>query len=265
MTDSCLGVGSISVSLGTATLNSCTLNATTASLGVQSYPAPGEMSLTSLTSLSFFSHFFSFSLTLFLFSLSFPLTVLARLRAPGSTERGLLSLTTMDVPGNVLADAMAQLRGIGSSLTLSEATVPEWDADPLAGTLTVTDDCAGQCATKTAEPADLLAAMPQFVVVSGPCTVSDGGMCVGRAAGYLRGERCSIAVGAAADGGSTSTLSACSVFDTELQQDRVTIARQVFAGSDCPEGQQVTLGDEVQWQSDSGRTCTRNPSVASDL
>jgi len=50
---------------------------------------------------------------------------------------------------------------------------------------------------------------PQFSVVSGPCTVEEGGRCVGRPAGYSDSETCQIS------SSKTARLEACPIFNTE--------------------------------------------------
>eukprot|EP01052_Picozoa_sp_SAG31_P026830 SAG31_NODE_2460_length_5658_cov_8.348084_2_plen_916_part_00 len=53
-----------------------------------------------------------------------------------------------------------------------------------------------------------------FTVVSGPCTVSDGGRCVGRPDGYLPNEECEILVS-----GESGMLGPCAVFDIDYALD----------------------------------------------
>jgi hypothetical protein len=84
-----------------------------------------------------------------------------------------------------------------------------------------------------------------FTVRSGPCTVSDGGRCVGRAGGYLPSEFCVIIVG-----GGGGALGACGVFDTYDSVDYVILPDgSRHGGSDCPVGAALSPGDSVGWAS----------------
>jgi hypothetical protein len=106
------------------------------------------------------------------------------------------------------------------------------------------------------EPPMLLNNVPGtgwFTVSSGPCAVSDGGRCVGRAGGYLSSEACAITVG----GG--GMLGACGVFDTDsyypghpgLPGDAITMPDgSTHYGSECPVGALLLPGDSVGWASD---------------
>ena len=177
--------------------------------------------------------------------------------AYGPSHHASISLVEMALPSHVLSAALSQLRGAGASLALDAVAVTEWTDTPLTGTVTMvsaSSSSGAAAAHLVYDPPDLLDVMPAFVVNSGPCTVSDGGRCVGRPEGYLRGERCSISVGGVA----TITLGKCQVFDTDTDHyDRVAWGSgpsgSAYDGSDCPEGQQLTPGLEVTWQSDSGR------------
>ena len=125
---------------------------------------------------------------------------------------GALSLASMAVPGAVLGAAQAQLGGGGSTLRLTVRTVSEaLAAGELTGTMTV--EAGG---SKTIDPPTLFDSLPGvFTVTSGPCTVSDGGRCVGRPGGYLPNEACAIVVG-----GGDGVLAACGVFDTYRGKQR---------------------------------------------
>ena len=95
---------------------------------------------------------------------------------------------------------------------------------------------------------------PIFAVVgTGPCTVTAGGRCVGRAGGYENAERCDIVVS-----GRGGKLAECAVFDTEANHDYVSLQQsnhdsQHF-GMDCPEGRFLSSGDTVAWYSDYSKT-----------
>jgi hypothetical protein len=76
---------------------------------------------------------------------------------------------------------------------------PDWGA--LTGTAT-----AAVGGVWVLDPPDLL---PLFLVLSGPCTVAEGGRCVGRwPGGYLPNEDCEIVVT-----GAGGALGPCPVFD----------------------------------------------------
>eukprot|EP01046_Picozoa_sp_COSAG06_P020093 COSAG06_NODE_1457_length_9417_cov_58.780425_4_plen_316_part_00 len=153
-----------------------------------------------------------------------------------------LSLASMAVPAAVLAAAQVQLSGAGSTLRLAAVTVPELpDAGELTGTMTVAAD-----GSKAIDPPNWgLTGTPTFVVLSGPCAVSEGGRCVGRPGGYLPSEACEIAVG-----GGGGVLGACGVFDT-FRGDYVTLPDgSSHGGSDCPAGAVLAAGGSVGWASD---------------
>ena len=112
----------------------------------------------------------------------------------------------------------------------------DWGNFTLAGTMTV--DANGSKAT---EPSSC----GTFLVHSGPCTVSDGGRCVGRPHGYGPNERCQILVS-----GAGGILGACGVFDTSSGTDKVTLAGlSPHDMSDCPVGAVLTPGQVVGWES----------------
>lgn len=151
---------------------------------------------------------------------------------------GSLSLASMAVPAAVLAAAGHRLNDAGSTLRLSAVTMAEAPMGELTGTMTVEAD-----GSKAIDPPGFGAA-PVFSVISGgtctayvdpsdengwtgeclrndgipPCTVAEGGRCVGRAHGYGPAEECTIAVG----GG--GVLGDCAVFDLRgLTQDYITL------------------------------------------
>jgi hypothetical protein len=143
-----------------------------------------------------------------------------------------------------VSDAQAQLSGAGSTLRLAAVTVPEApEGDELTGTMTVAAD-----GSKATDPPSF-GFPPSFVVISGPCAVSEGGRCVGRPGGYLPSEHCEIAV---AGGG--GVLGACGVFDTDpYNNDPVTLPDgSSHSGSDCPAGAVLAAGGSVGWASDGG-------------
>jgi hypothetical protein len=100
-----------------------------------------------------------------------------------------------------------------------------------------------------------------FAVSSGPCTVSDGGRCVGRSDGYGPSEECTITVG-----GAGGFLGSCDVFDMDM--DYLIVPGGTHFGpesnsevpgsmimsehrEDCGLGTWLVSGDIVEWHSDS--------------
>jgi hypothetical protein len=159
---------------------------------------------------------------------------------------GSLSLASMAVPAAVLGAAEGQLSGAGSTLRLSEITVPEV---PDWGILTVTTTVGPDGFTKTNEPATPFnghARSSWFTVTSGLCAISDGGRCVGRPNGYGRNEDCTIIVG-----GGGGVLGECGVFDTQNGVDYITLPDgSRHWASDCPAGAALAPGDNIGWYSD---------------
>jgi hypothetical protein len=166
---------------------------------------------------------------------------------------GSVSLVSMAVPSAILSVAERILRGAGSTLRLSAVTVLETpDVGELTGTMTERAD-----GSKTIYPPNWsLIGTPVFIVNSGPCTVSEGGRCVGRPQGYGKYEDCMISVG-----GGSGVLGPCAVFDfcsicggQSCTNDRITLQPDdlMHGGSDCPTGAVLAPGDSVSWYSDSG-------------
>ena len=149
----------------------------------------------------------------------------------------------MDVPGAVLRSVQVRSTGFGSTVRLSAVTVPEFlDWGVLTGTVTVQAD-----GSQTTDPAGLVVHLPGFFAVSsGPCTVSDGGRCVGRPGGYEINEACAITVG-----GGGGTLEPCSVFDMDgTSEDYLALPDgSTPNGSECPTGTALAPGDSVGWTS----------------
>jgi hypothetical protein len=161
---------------------------------------------------------------------------------------GSLSLISTAMPFSVLVSAQAQLSGAGSTLHLSAVTLsdqPGWGA--LTGAATILAD-----GSKTIEPPEWgVATSASFIVTSGPCTVSDGGRCVGRPGGYLgrmqgrMEEACTIVAG-----GGGGMLGACGVFDLG-PFDFVILPDGLNRGdSNCPDGEVLAAGDTVRWETD---------------
>ena len=183
------------------------------------------------------------------------------------TTSGSLSLASVAVPATVLGAAQNQLSGAGSTLRLAMVTVPELpDVGELAGTMTVGGD-----GSKAVDPPRFGQQNPGIFTVSWgcsdtggtmncgpgrctsdgndipPCTVSEGGRCVGRPGGYGPTEYCEIAVG-----GGGGLLGPCGVFDTWF--DPVTLPDgSSHAGGDtgpnCPVGAALAAGGIVRWGS----------------
>ena len=154
-------------------------------------------------------------------------------------DGGSLKLASMAVPEAMLAAAMFALSGAGSTLELSAVTVP--GQGELSGMVAVQAD-----GSKAMDPASLADLLPgYFITTSGPCTVSEGGRCVGRAGGYGTNEDCTIVVG-----GGGGVLGACGVFDMEGGSDYVTLPPGThYDGGNCPTSSRLNAGDQVGWHS----------------
>ena len=186
----------------------------------------------------------------------------ARCRAPHqdaaiAVTGGSLSLARLVMPYAAWASAQTGLSGADSRLDFDAVTVPEqpeWGA--LSGT--VTTGAAGEARTYTGN------LQPTFVVNSGPCTVAEGGRCVGRwPGGYLPSEDCAISVA-----GTGGPLGPCPVFDTESYlfagtyrdptEDQTTGGPDfltlpdgsTYHTADCPTGTVLAAGQTLAWHSD---------------
>lgn len=84
--------------------------------------------------------------------------------------------------------------------TLSGTMVPRADGGTTFSLPQLDTSCAQNCD---------LGVHAMFVVLSGPCTTSMGGRCVGRPDGYFSNEDCAIQ-----NIGPTDVLGPCPVFDT---------------------------------------------------
>jgi hypothetical protein len=169
-------------------------------------------------------------------------------RASLMIPAGSLSLASMAVPANVLAAAQEHLQV--RELRLTAVTVTE---HPELGELTGTMTNHG--GVKAIDPPGF-GAHAVFAVSSGPCTITEGGRCVGRPDGYLPNERCTIAVGAGA-----GVLGPCGVFDNDGSDVVIlpdgsmlgsTHACRTCGGSNCPVGATLAAGDSVGWESNAG-------------
>ena len=83
-----------------------------------------------------------------------------------------------------------------------------------------------------------------FFVNSGPCTVLQGGQCVGRPDGYSNNEVCSITTS------SSQVLGPCPIFRTESGYDHLTIQGAEYDGTNCPQGIQLDASSMIEWYSD---------------
>ena len=191
----------------------------------------------------------------------------ARCRAPPQvsaiavTGGGPLSLARLALPYSDFGMALAGLSGAGSRLVLESVTVPE---HPEWGALTGTVTARAEGEPPVFDPPDLQMPPGFFVVNSGPCTLAEGGRCVGRPGGYGNRENCAITVAG------SGVLGPCPVFNTEgcpfgdrdNCPDRVTMPVEAMyggtaerwnghGGTDCPVGAMLFAGQTLSWRSDS--------------
>eukprot|EP01052_Picozoa_sp_SAG31_P021600 SAG31_NODE_1678_length_7548_cov_16.675393_2_plen_910_part_00 len=169
-----------------------------------------------------------------------------------TVDGGTVSLDSCTMLAVALATALGSFSGVSSRLALQTITVsehPEWGV--LNGAVTMEAD------DMVYDPPGLIPAF--FVVLSGPCTVTEHGRCVGRwPGGYLPNEACHIAVGR---GG---VLGPCPVFDTDGSSladdngDYVTMPDGSIhggslgsggPGAGCPVGATLTTGQILAWHS----------------
>ena len=146
--------------------------------------------------------------------------------------------------------------------TVSVLQHPEWGA--LSGTITTRAD--GSATSDMPSWSTVTRKLPgMFAVASGPCTVSAGGVCVGRPNGYSPNEDCSISVGGA--GGALAPCGSSQACNTvrcvSSPGDGVThfnlggnsyVAINLQQSTTCPTST-VTLaaGATVSWHSDGSR------------
>ena len=166
--------------------------------------------------------------------------------AIAATGGGSLTLADLALPLAALRTAEVSLAGAGSTLYLAAVTVPKQpDWGELTGTATAAAAAGGPLVLN---PPDLQFP-PYFVVRSGPCTVAEGGRCVGRwPGGYLPNEDCEIAVAGVVEG----VLGPCPVFDTfgNGPGDWLTLPDGTRHGNaDCPAGAALGPGQTLTWTS----------------
>jgi hypothetical protein len=110
----------------------------------------------------------------------------------------------------------------------------------------------GICACESGYSGDSCQTQPaHFVVVQGPCTVSEGGRCVGRPHGYQSNEACEIVVA-----GQSGTIGSCPNQNLAMSYgDWITTPDGVDHGRSCPQGTTLPEGSRLQWRSDSVGVC----------
>lgn len=152
---------------------------------------------------------------------------------------GSFHLDSMAVPGIVLATAQRDF--ILRELRLSHVTMVELpNAGEMTGEMMIGEHGIGAVIDP---PNWSLVGPPAFVVGSGPCTVTEGGRCVGRPDGYFPNEQCSITVG-----GGPGVLGPCGVFNI---QDNVIVmpdGREITSAS-CPVGISLHPAEIISWSS----------------
>ena len=165
-------------------------------------------------------------------------------------ERGSLALTSILIQGaiSVLAGGSLRMHDSSFSDTLAVSGTATLSGCTLASSATI--DLSGGGALSLASV--IVPGVGEFdghqvrwfAVISGPCTVSEGGRCVGRPEGYGPDEDCAITVV-----GGGGVLGPCPVFDTD-HGDSVTLPGGARHGdSDCPEGAALAPGDAIAWTS----------------
>ena len=163
------------------------------------------------------------------------------------TNSGLLTLSRLPIPAEALAIAVSGVSGAGSRLVLDAVTVPE---QPEAGEVTgVVTNGEAPTFSGSIHPS-------RFTVLSGPCTTSEGGRCVGRSQGYGPSEACTITVLGGTSG--AGMLGGCGVFDMDSGAnyhgspgDFISLPDgSQYMDSDCPTSALLMPGDNVSWSSD---------------
>eukprot|EP01050_Picozoa_sp_SAG11_P009303 SAG11_NODE_864_length_6839_cov_4.807567_4_plen_343_part_00 len=158
----------------------------------------------------------------------------------------LLASVGLAISGQRLMMAQFEPEGL---LTLDGVVVAHHrEAGKLTGTLTMT--ASGDFIY---EPPELQQMFPgTFTVDSGPCTLTDGGRCVGRwPSGYRQNEHCDIGVSG------FGVLATCPVWDINPSDysggDHVTIHGTQHSFSDCPAGLELQSDESLTWDSDSAQ------------
>jgi hypothetical protein len=159
-----------------------------------------------------------------------------------SVTEGQLNLASVEVPSQVLGDLLANRRdGQNGLVTLRDVSFSDHSAwQHLTGTWSIEGGAHSS--------------LSRFEVVSGPCTTSQGGRCVGRPDGYGPDESCEIAVrmgGALADCPVFETvdyisMAYCGGFSHPDRRDTVSIASsgEQFSGWDRRFDHHTCLGGD---------------------
>jgi hypothetical protein len=158
---------------------------------------------------------------------------------------GSLAIARISLMAVALRSTLASF-GPGGRLALNRVSVV---GHPELGELTGLVTARQVSEPLTIEPQDLFASLPAFTVLSGPCTVAEGGRCVGRwPGGYLPNEDCEIIVS-----GPGGVLGTCPVFDIQDTPNSdfiVTPDGRHHDSADCPSGLLLGPGRTVTWHSD---------------
>eukprot|EP01052_Picozoa_sp_SAG31_P011505 SAG31_NODE_653_length_13152_cov_4.899487_1_plen_747_part_00 len=101
-------------------------------------------------------------------------------------------------------------------------------------------DLPDKCTTKEGLPITFVGQW--FIVESGPCTISQDGLCVGRPDGYGDDEACVIMP-------TGSFKLHCQAFDTTTFWDVLQINDTRYEGTDCPSAVTVTALTSISWTS----------------
>eukprot|EP01052_Picozoa_sp_SAG31_P015179 SAG31_NODE_968_length_10678_cov_4.493619_3_plen_625_part_00 len=159
-------------------------------------------------------------------------------------ERGVLSMEYVGLTGKLALETGGHISLIDIFLTTDSGR------SPLSGTAVMDSDGSYRIDPPELRTLDVFFT-GTFTVISGPCTISDRGRCVGRAGGYGPSEACAIIVG-----GGGGVLGACGVFDTDDYHgdnggDHLTMPDgSTHGGSECPVGMVLSPGGSVGWASD---------------
>ena len=172
--------------------------------------------------------------------------------ALSATDGGSITLVGLIMPTAVLDEALYHLHGNGSRLVISGIAVAEHMGEgELVGTITASGNTASSNNNPfIREPPDFL--RPYFIVVSGPCTTSASGQCVGRwPSGYGPQEECRFSV----NGGTGGVLRPCPVWDIDdgdyvIGVNVVNRPHMTRNLATCA-GLQLSEGDVLRWHSDS--------------
>lgn len=124
----------------------------------------------------------------------------------------------------MLSFIAGSMEGAGSALSLRDVRM-----DTSVATFSSTYTVGADAVLRTDQPG-------MFEVVSGPCTVSQGGRCVGRPNGYSQNEQCNIAVRSGGE------LGACPVFQTVAGDSGTACGNPASGGPYGARADTVTIG-----------------------